>query len=307
MASNQLPDGINQLFTLAEDMADGLHNHGAAIGVAQNTETVMRAALTAAVTAQTNHLAAQTAKDTLGTAAAVANSNAKSFISTARRILIESLGDEYNQQWDATGFPDNSTAVPVAPEDRQALLQALKNYLTANPTMEVNSPKIVFTAAKAGTLFTALSDARSAAGDGNTVAGQKMNLRNAAEDVLRTRMTGLISELRQLLSDTDPLWLAFGLNEPGAPALPEAADGLVLTAGGAGIVLAHWTAAARALHYRIYKWVVTVDNDFVNLGLVDDTQHSFTGLPSGKTVKIRVIATNNAGDAPAIIAEIVVP
>ena len=288
-------------------MVDGLHNHGVAVGVKQNTEAVLQAALTAFTVAQAAHLAAQSAKDAFGTAVAVADSNAKSFIKTGRRILIENLGEEYNQDWDATGFPNNSTAVPGSQEERQALLESLQNYLIANPALEVNTPKLIFTAAKAGALFTALKTARVAAADGNTSAGQKMATRDAAELVLRARMSGLISELGQLLNDTDPLWLAFGLNEPGAPALPDPADGLVLTAGGAGIVIAHWNNAPRALHYRIYKWVVTVDTDFVNLGLVDDSQHSFTGLPSGKTVKIRVIATNNAGDAPVTIAEIVVP
>ena len=307
MASNRLPDGINELFTLGEDNCDGLHNHGVAVGILHYTEAVVRAALTGAQTAQTNYNNALSAKSPLGTAVTVADSNAKAFISTGRRLLIESLGESYNQDWVATGFPDDSTAVPNTQEKRQALLLSLKTYLTNNPSFEVNTPKVVFTAAKAQTLFTALSTARVAAADGNTLAGQKKVLRDAAELNLRVKMSGLIGELGDLLGDTDPLWLAFGLNEPGAAALPDPADGLVLTAGGAGVVIAHWTPGSRSLHNRIYKQVVTVDADFVNLGLVDDNEHTFTGLPSGKTVKIKVIATNNAGDAPAIVAEIVVP
>ncbi len=77
MASNILPSGLQDLFTLAEDMADGLHAHEAAIGIKQNTELVFRTDLTAAITAQANHVAAQTAKVALSTAVTVADSNGK--------------------------------------------------------------------------------------------------------------------------------------------------------------------------------------------------------------------------------------
>ena len=55
-----MPAGNDDLFTLGEDMADGLHAHEVAVGVKQNKEADVRAALTAAVTAQNNFKAAQT-------------------------------------------------------------------------------------------------------------------------------------------------------------------------------------------------------------------------------------------------------
>ena len=42
MASNQLPKPLDDLFTLAEDMTDGCHNHQAAIGLKQNLEVDVR-------------------------------------------------------------------------------------------------------------------------------------------------------------------------------------------------------------------------------------------------------------------------
>lgn len=306
MASNLLPSGLQNLFTLAEDMADGLHGHEVAVGVKQNTEAAFRADLTAAITAQTNHVAAQTAKVALSTAVTVADSNGKAFISTARNVLATYLGNGYSQAWDATGFPDQSTAVPGTQAKRQALLQALQNYFTANPAQE--NPPLNITAARAGQLFTALSDARSAANDGNTDAGQKKNTRDAAEKTLRNRMSGLVGELGQLLDANDPLWLAFGLNQPGATNLPDVADSLILTVGGTGTVLADWSDASRATRYRVFKQVVGVDAAMVSAATVTDSDYTFTGLPSGKTLKVEIISANDAGQAqPSTTAEIVVP
>jgi hypothetical protein len=48
MATNRLPDPLDRLFALAEDMADGLHAHEAPVGIKQNTEAAVRADLAAA-------------------------------------------------------------------------------------------------------------------------------------------------------------------------------------------------------------------------------------------------------------------
>ena len=306
MASNQLPDPNDDLFTLGEDMADGCHAHEVAINLKQNKEADLRAALAPAIAAQNNFKAAQTAKLALSTAVTVADSNGKAFIGASRRVLINFLGEGYSQAWDATGFPNNSTAVPATQSERQALLQSLQNYFTANVAQQ-NAP-LNITPAKAGQLFTALSDARSAAADGNNQCGQKKNLRDAAVRTLRTRLSGLISELGQLLDDNDPRWLAFGLNQPGATNLPDQADSLVLTAGGPGVVLSDWSDASRATRYRVFKQVVTVDAALVHVTNVTDSDYTFTGLPSGKTVRVQIIAANDAGEAqPSVTAEIVVP
>ena len=188
------------------------------------------------------------------------------------------------------------------------MLLALKNFFAANAAYEVNTPKLVVTSAKSGVLFTALSTARVAASDGNTDAGDKKVLRDAAEQTLRDRLSGLIGELGQQLDDTDPLWLAFGLNEPGATNLPDSVDGLVLTAGPAGTVLAHWSNASRATRYRVFKQIDGVDAIPININTVTDSDATLTGQPSGKTLKVYVIAANDAGQAqPSDTVQIVVP
>jgi hypothetical protein len=137
MASNKLPDPLDDVFTLAEDMADGCHNHQAAIGLKQNLEVDMRADLDTAVLAQENYQAALSAKTGFSAAVTVADSNGKAFISSARRVLANNLGENWSNAWTATGFPNLSTAIPATQAKRQALLLALKNYFTANPAYEV--------------------------------------------------------------------------------------------------------------------------------------------------------------------------
>ena len=304
----QLPDDIYSLFTLGQDMADGAHNHEVAVGLKQNLEVNLLADLNPAILGQSAYRKVLADNVDLGTAVTVADSNGKAFLTSARRVLASSFGEKWNSDWAAAGFTGNSTAVPGTQGGREGLLLSLFNYFTANPSYEVSTPKLIVTAALANTLWTALKGARVAAKDGNTLAGQKKITRDATEDVLRNRMTGMIAELGQKLSDTDPLWLAFGLNEPGAVGLPDSADGLVLIAGPAGTVLAHWTPGSRSTRTRVFQQIMGVDDVPVNVKTVSDPETTLSGLPSGKTVQVYVIAANDAGQAQASdTVSIVVP
>ena len=299
MAANPIPTTPSQLFAFAEDAADGAHNHGVAIGLKQNTETAIRADLTAAIAAQTAYGNAKSAKDTFSTNLRVADSNGRSFIKAASALFSQTISEGWTPAWEATGFPNNSTAVPTTQDERLTLLGSLKNYFTANPTSEVNTPKLVLTAVKAGTLATALSDARSAVNDGNTDAGNKKNTRDAAVTALTTRMSGLIAELGQLLDDNSPVWDAFGFNEPGASSTPDVPEALIITPGTAGVLHLDWADARLATRYRVWKQVVGVDANFIAVATVNDSNATLTGLPSGKTVKIQVTAANDAGESGA--------
>lgn len=306
MATNRLPDALPALFTLAEDMADGLNAHEAAIGVKQTTEASLRASLTAAQTAQSNFSEAQGGKAALSTAVTVADSNGKAFIAAARNVLMNSLGSGWSQTWEPTGFPNQSIAVPTTQAERQALLGSLQAYFTATPTQE-NAPLNV-TAAQAGVLFNVLSTARSALNGGLTDSGQKKAARDAAVNALRRRMRGLIDELAVLVTDDDPRWLAFGVNLPGAPDTPGIPETLILTPGTAGRILADWADSPRAERYRVFKQVVGADADFVSSLTVTDSDATLSGLPSGAVVRVRVTALNNAGESqPGAVAELVVP
>ncbi len=307
MASNALPANLDLLFTLAEDLADGLTVYQGAVGVLHNTELKVRADLLAAQTTQTNCLAARTAKAALTTAQTVADSNTRAWIGITRDVLAVTLGSQWSPAWIATGFATGSLAIPFKMEERQALLAAWQSYLTAHPNLE-NAPLFV-TAARAGLLYTALSDARSAVAVGLVNCGQTKLLRDDAENQLRLRMRGLIEELTQLLDPNDPRWPGFGLVAPADTDQPGIPEGLLLTAGVPGSVLVDWANAPRAAYYRVYRQVVGSDPQFVLAASVQDSDATLTGLPSGATLIVHVLSVNADGDEslPSDPQQITVP
>ncbi len=294
MASNELPRQIDQLLTLAEDMEDGLTSYAAAIGILQNTAATMAAARSQLMTAHNDYHTSRAAKKPLVTAQSVADSNAKAFIATARGILTNYLGAGWSQAWEAAGFLNGTLAVPPTVEERQAQLPTLAFYFTNNPAQE--APPLV-TAARATLLETALSDARAAVNVASAAIGMKILIRDGDEGALRNRMRGLIAEVGQLISDSDPRWYGFGLNAPADPNTPGIRDGLVLTPGTAGVIYTEWADSRRANRYRVWKKVTGVDNSFIALATVTDSDATLTGLPSGATVQIQVTAANDAGES----------
>ncbi len=309
MAQNVLPDKQDALLILAEDAADGLTAHGAAVGVLQNTEARVRADRTAVVNGEAAYAAAKTAKKTDVAAQTVQDSNGKANLGNARKVLAARYGEEWSEDWAVTGFPNQSTAVPSTMPERLALLEKLAAYFTANPTHE-NAPLGV-TAANAQTRFTALSDARTAVNEAISVKNDMRKARDAAERQLRRRMRALIEELTGLLPLDDPLWFAFGLVPPAGEDTPDQPTALVLVAGpaGSGIVYADWADAARAATYRVEIQIVGTDSAFRFYESVGESESSISGLPIGATVRVRIIAVNNDNDEspPSDVVQIVMP
>ena len=304
---NPIPNGLPELFSMAEDMADGLNTHEATVGIKQNTESDLRADLAAAQAAEGAYAAAKGVKVTASTNLRIADSNARAFLKAARAVLAKRYGELWSAAWEPTGFPNQSTAVPGKQDERFALCAALRRYFTDNPTHEVPDPNINVTAVEADARYTALSNARQAVNDANTAAGEKRNDRDAAVASLKTRMRGLIAELDQLLDDNDPRWDAFGLNPPGASGIPDVPEALVVTPGVAGTLLADWADARGATRYRVFQQIVGVDPDFRDVLTVTDSDATLAGLPTGATVKVRVTARNDAGESlPSAEVETVV-
>ena len=298
MASNRLPTRLPELFTLVEDMLDGLATLEGPVGIKQNGASVLGAALAAARDTQNAFAQGRAAKPADTTATTVADSNAKAFLAAAVAVLKPRLGAAWSPAWIPVGFANGSLALPATVGERQELLKAVGAYLAAQPAHE-NAP-LEITAVRAQALFDALSASRSAVNNRLGANGALKAARDAAVETLRTRARGLVSELDTLLSEDDPRWYAFGLNPPAAPATPETPDGLVATAGpaGSGTLYLDWDDAPRAERYRV--WTLPAGaTEWTAAAAVDDSDATLAGLPPGGALKVRVTAVNEAGESPA--------
>lgn len=226
-------------------------------------------------------------------------SNARAFAAKAIGVLKNFLGSQWNSAWAAAGFSGGSLAIP---DDPLPLLGELRAYFTAHPAQEV-TPVLNVTAAACLAQSNALSNARSAVNLAAVTLGQAKQARDAAFRKLFERLSGLRAELGQLLEDDDPLWYAFGFDRPADGQQPGPVSDLVLTAGGPGIVLANWDDARRAERYRVIKQVVGVDPaPVIVTGTLYENELTLQGLPSGKAVKITVLAVNASGDGPETVS-----
>lgn len=276
------------------------------MNVKHHTEALVRADITALRAAEKTFQTARSDRKTLVTAQTVADSNGKAFLGKARKAIAIHLGDRWSAAWLPTGFPNQSTAVPDTMPARQEWLAKLKDHFTDTPEHQLSDKGV--TAAQAGALFQALSDARAAVSEKDTDVGKKKLPRDAAEANLRTRLSNAIAELGQLIAEDDPRWHAFGLNLPSDPDTPEAVEGLVVTPTVPGTLYVDWADARRAERYRVWLQIVGTDPDFRNAVTRDESDATLTGLPSGATVKVKVTAANDAGEGPAsAVVEIKVP
>ncbi|MBI5687027.1 MAG: hypothetical protein HZC54_18305 [Verrucomicrobia bacterium] len=306
MAGNPVPMGQDDLLALAEDSADGCHNHEVAIGLQHNKEADIRGAITALRNSEAAFGTAkgnrQAALDTLQTA----DDAAMEFLTAARRVLTQFLGNRWSAAWEPTGFPDLSTAVPKTQEKRMNLCASLKIYFTANPAKEVAGFGV--TAANAEAKFQAVSDGRDAVGMKEELQTQARQARDTAFKGLRKRMLDLINELGTLLADDDGRWHAFGLSMPSDPDTPEPVTSVALAMGAAGVIVATWPRAVRATRYRPFTQIVGVNEEPVAHDPVHDLTVNLNGFTSGQTVKVYIVAANDAGEAmPGPTEQILIP
>jgi len=306
MAGNRVPNGENELLALGEDMADGCHNHEVDIGLKHNKEVDMRAALTALRNAEAGFTTARGNRQDAMDALHATDATVTAFLAATRSVLIRLLGNRWSSAWLPTGFPDLSTAVPATQEKRLNLCASLKIYFTNIPAQEVAAMGV--TAANAETQFQALSTGRDVLGTKDELQTTAKQARDTAYNNLRKREHDLINELATLLADDDGRWHAFGLSMPADPNAPESVASVTLTPGAAGKIVADWPRAVRATRYRPFVQVVGVDTDFVARDAVHDLTVNLTGFTTGQTVKVQIVAANDAGEAlPSPTQQIVAP
>lgn len=298
MASNPTPDPIDELVAAGEDMCDGLEQHEVILEITQNTFAKTRADLDVLIAAMNAQSAAEGAQPAAYTALRTADSNGKGFIAAFIKVASITLGGEWSDGWLATGLPDNTVGVPGTQDKRFTALAGIKAYLTANPTMEVSTPKVTVTAALAGTLHTAISTARQGVNGALNLTKTKVMAKDKAEDAFRKRYRGVIKELEDILEDDDPKWYDFGLSRPADPAQPGQPAIVHGTALGGSRVLVQTDGARRANSFNFYKKIVNVDPEPVKLLNDKGKQQTFEGLPVGATIEFTITGVNDAGEGP---------
>ena len=306
MASNPTPKTSDVLRALADRMADGCHTYEAAIGILQNTETTIRAAIAGLSGAETDLGVKKNVVSTAYDALQVADAAAVTVLTNCKLCLAAKLGQRWSAAWEPTGFPNQSTAIPNTQDKRFTLLDSLKNYFTLVPANE--NPGMGATAALCAAAWTTLSDARQAVADAETAQTTAFNARAASTEALRKRVRGLIQELETLIADDDPRWEAFGLNIPANPSAPEPVAAITTAAAlGGGRVELRWTYATRATRYRVESFIVGVDTQWQPRANARDLEIILKDLTPGQTLKLRVVAANDGGDAnPSPEAQVVV-
>lgn len=296
---NPTPEDDEVLEALTEDLADGAHDHEVTVGIKQNTEAVLRAALDAAVTAKQTH----GAKDVLVNQKYVllheADEAGETVLKNCRLRMVNLYSGQFNSNWQAAGWPDESTAIPDSQDKRFSLLNGMKNYFTTNPATE--SADLGATAAICAAAHAAISGARAAV---NTAEFNQSNAMKAHKDgykSLRKRVRGFITELGTLLADDDTRYELFGLNVPANPSAPEGIDTLTTTAAGGGKIHCQWTYATRMTSTRLLTKRTTgaeIDDDFVSAGTTGGLEKTLEGFVPGVVVQVKVIPYNDGGDGP---------
>lgn len=296
VASNRLPDNLNELETLGRDAADGATQLGVTIGLKQNTAALITADTDALSDAGDQYTAADTAVRAANTGLRLAVSNARGFLMLGRDLLKPALGPKAATAWAETGFTSQSLTVPNDDELLQAMLDKMRTYLTANPARE-NAP-VNFTAARALALFTALHDARSGANGVNAKEAARQTAkatRDLTEAALRRRLNGLLGELAQLLDPLSPHWVTFGFYQPGAEERPAPVKTLTLTALGGGRVKLEYASAARTGHYQICQVTDLVTGAYEILADATATTHLLENQTVGATLTLKVRGVNETG------------
>jgi hypothetical protein len=113
---------------------------------------------------------------------------------------------------------------------------------------------------------------------------------------LRGRLSGLRSELGQLLDDDDGRWYDFGFRRPVDGSMPGPVRDLVLTPAGASVVLVQWRPSSLSENYRVTWRIAGSAAEPTEVGLFADRQCSITGLPSAANIVVGVSARNDSGE-----------
>jgi hypothetical protein len=289
---NPTPKNQNGVLAFVLALYKGAVEHGITIGLFHVTAVVLLGLRTAAVTARDLCEAGKLLLSDRRLAVSEAFDAALEFAALARAILKPTFGNQYNSRWDVTGFV-GSLEMPATVDDLLMLLEALKNFFTANPTLEMGT----VTAARAQLLFDALSNATAAVASQKTVLNNLLQDKDAKFDALIKGARNMINELETLIDPMDARWLAFGLNKPGAQETPDVPTNVMAVLIGPNAAATKWGTSSRADYYRVWMKIHGTTTDYVAVGSPADLDFTLENLPLASTIDIAISALNDGGES----------
>ena len=285
----------SRLYAAATKMAAGLTLHSVALNLMHVLIAPFQAALDAARNKESVYQASRDGKRNAVLAQSSARVAAEAYIVKSRDTLRAFLGTNWSESWTQAGFKNGTLSLPSSMADVVELLRCLVTYF-ANHAAQENAAAGV-TGAAGSALLASFSSTVQTVSNCKRDQRTKREDRDAAEAVLLKLMRKLHSELECVLEPEDVRWLDFEDEIPADPNVPEEVTGLQVEGDGAGRLTAEWFPSLRAARYQVEVFEVGHDTEFRRVLTVTDPGADIEGLTPGVQVRVRIVATNAAGDS----------
>ena len=210
MPANNLPSGIDALFSLADRMVAGLEIHGPWLNVDRAAE--LADALREVRGTENAFAAARARKAEAGWRFAAGDVALTGWLAKARLVAMLVLGSTWSERWLEAGFMHRQTNVPKRLAARMELGRRLAAFLAVHP--EYAMPIAGVSGAEARAICTEITDAECEVRVAKVEVAKCKRSRDAAEKRLRWTMRSVRLFISAALEKGDPRWMAFGLNQP---------------------------------------------------------------------------------------------
>lgn len=288
----KLKNDFETYFKDADKVLRGLNALGAALGLTRCTKAIYEPLLNDAKAKAAAFDQARAGKAAGYGGLRQLRPGAKGFLRDVRNHLSGPLGDKFSAVWVPLGFA-HSLELPRTDAGRGQMLEKLKKYFTDNPQRENAADH--YTAARADELCGPLTAACVNVDNCKADARVKRDARQSALKALDKKLGDLRRELESVLDAKDPRWLKFYDRIPGDPRPPEKVVAVTATAQPGGVIVVDWPDTPRAARYKVLKQVVGTDADFVVAETVEESDAQLRNVPSGATVKLKIVPVNGVG------------
>lgn len=297
MASNAIPPGINDIFRLSNEARAGAAALGANIPLLINTSGEIGSDRGSLFQLENVYQVSLSQMKDAHAALRTARADGKAFATTARKWLEHTYGSTYNQHWRQVGFIHNNLRIPTDDADLSALIEKMALHLGNNPSLENPTPKVNVTAARANTFAAALTTALTGLNGKEQESVTNKSARDQAKKRLRRRLSGLVGELGQRLSEDDGRWRRFGLNLPSAPNVPRVPKDVVVNTNTPNELFIMCAPSPHATHYRFFTQRPGLDAEPIHVGNADEPMFHLTALATGATYDVYVSAANSGAES----------